>query len=70
MKERISWKDDERLYQPRVHSKRIRELHQIAEETGQPMTVIVDIALRRYVEENGVIPHSPLSEVSTPKTTI
>ena len=42
--------DDERLYQPRIHSRRIRELHRISEETGAPMTVLVDMALREFVE--------------------
>ncbi len=52
MTEIISRKDDENLYQPKIHSQRIRELHQIVEQSGQPMTVLVDLALRRFVEEN------------------
>lgn len=46
----MSWKDDERLYQPRVHSKRIRELYKIAEVYGQPMTMLVDQAIEEFVE--------------------
>jgi hypothetical protein len=51
MTERISRKDDEKLYQPKIHSQRIRELHQIVEQSGLTMTVLVDIALRKYVAE-------------------
>ena len=48
--ERIRRHDDERLYQPRIHSKRIRELYRISEETGEPMTVLVDQALEEFIE--------------------
>ena len=48
--ERITRHDDERLYQPRIHSRRIRELHRIAQETGEPMTVLVDQAIADFVE--------------------
>jgi hypothetical protein len=58
----MSWKDDERLYQPRIHSRRIRELHSISEITGQPMTLIVDIALRRFTENYDLIPSPTLSD--------
>ncbi len=51
MNEKMSWKGDEKLYQPRIHSERIRELHQIGEETGLPMTVILDLAIRVLTEE-------------------
>ena len=47
--ERIERHDDERLYQPRIHSRWIRTPHKISEEMGEPMTVLVDEALRRYV---------------------
>jgi len=66
MKERMSWKDDERLYQPRIAGQRIRELHQIAELSGQPMTVLLDMALRRFVEEMG----TPLPRPSSAKNPI
>ena len=51
--ERMSWRDDERLYQPGIHSRRIRQLHRISEETGEPMTVLVDQALAELVEPHG-----------------
>lgn len=62
MSERVSRKDDENLYQPKIHSRRIRELHQIAEMTGKPMTVIVDLVLRRFYEESTtLLPHPETS---------
>lgn len=62
MRERVSRNDDEGLYQPKIHSKRIRELHQISEHTGLPMTVIVDLVLRRFTENYTLIPYSPLPD--------
>ena len=49
MRERISRSDDEKLYQPAIHSRHIRRLHQISEVTGEPMTVLVDQAIREFV---------------------
>lgn len=48
--ERVSRSDDERLYQPRIHSRWIRELYRIRWETGDPITVLVDKALAAFVE--------------------
>ena len=48
--ERMTWETDEGLYQPRIHSERIRELHQISKELGEPMTVLVDQALGQFIE--------------------
>ena len=48
--ERIRRNDDEKLYQPRVHSRHIRALHRISEELGDPMTVLVDQALDEFIE--------------------
>jgi len=72
--ERIHRDDDERLYQPRIHSRWIRELYRIKRFSGEPMTVLVDWALQEFVqsrmlgddrdsdglgsEENGSLPHS------------
>ena len=47
--ERMSWDEDEGLYQPKIHSKHIRALHQISRELGEPMTVMVDRALPEFV---------------------
>ena len=49
MSERIDRRDDERLYQPAIHSDRIKILHLIKERTGIPMTVHVDRAIGEYV---------------------
>jgi len=48
--EKIDRTDDERLYQPSIHSRWIRELHVISKEQGEPMTVLVDRALKEFVE--------------------
>lgn len=50
MKERIDRKDDENLYQPKLHSKRIREMHIISQKLGVPMTVVLDRAVEIYIE--------------------
>ena len=47
----MTWDGDERLYQPRIHSRRVRDLHQISQELGEPMTVLVDQALAQYVDQ-------------------
>jgi hypothetical protein len=47
--ERIFRDKDENLYQPKIHSDRIRELYKIGTETGLPLTVLVDYAIRSYV---------------------
>jgi len=66
MSERISRKDDEGLYQPKIHSRRIRELHQLSEHTGLPLTVIVDLALRQFAENHALLPSPPLSDGHPP----
>jgi hypothetical protein len=48
--ERIRRHDDERLYQPRIHSRRIRELYRISKKTGEAITVLVDRALQEFIE--------------------
>ena len=48
--ERMDWSGDERLYQPRIHSRYIRELHRISEATGKPMTVLVNLAMKMLVD--------------------
>ena len=39
MENRIGRNDDESLYQPRIHSERIRSLYQIKQAMGKPMAV-------------------------------
>lgn len=49
MKERMCRKDDENLYSPKIHSKRVRELHELSVILKVPMTVIVDQAIEEYI---------------------
>jgi hypothetical protein len=49
MKERVCRDGDEKIYQPKIHSENIRELFRIGRETGLPITVLVDYAIRRYI---------------------
>ena len=48
MENKIDRKNDENLYQPKIHSERIRALYQIKQETGKPMTVLVDQAIENF----------------------
>lgn len=45
----ISRRDDENCYRPKIHSERIRQLYMIKQETGVPMTVLLDRAIEAYV---------------------
>lgn len=47
---RVRRVDDETVYQPRIHSSRIRELYLIKEATGIPMTVLLDRAIADLLE--------------------
>ena len=66
MRERVSRHDDEGLYQPRIHSRWIRELYAIGQETGIPITVLLDQALREFVigygSSQGKNPEQPSSQ--------
>src|SRR5688500_14916163 len=53
MENRIDRKSDESLYQPKIHSERVKELYRIKEATGAPMTVLLDFAIREFVENYG-----------------
>ena len=55
MENRIDRKDDESLYQPKIHSERIKTLYSLKQATGQPMTVLLDQAIRDLAESYGVI---------------
>jgi hypothetical protein len=63
MPERINRQNDEKLYQPRIHSRRIRELYLIKQLTGIPMTVLLDLAIAAFIEnsaiEEGKTPNRP-----------
>jgi len=49
MKERIHRQTDENLYQPKIHSDRIKELYLLKLMTGLPLTVLVDRALKELI---------------------
>lgn len=50
MENRINRKDDESLYQPKIHSERIKTLYNLKRATGIPMTVLLDQAIRILAE--------------------
>ena len=54
MENRIDRKNDESLYQPKVHSDRVRELYNLKQITGMPMTVLLDQAIRDLTASYGV----------------
>jgi len=56
VRERISRKSDQKVYQPRIHHRRIRELYFVKELTGRPMTVLLDEALTLYLSGFSLLP--------------
>ena len=48
--DKISRKDDDNVYQPRIHKDRITQLYKIKERTGLPMTVLLDRAIEELIE--------------------
>ena len=55
MENRIDRKNDEHLYQPKIHSERIRTLYHLKQDTGKPMTVLLDQAIDEFAERHGTI---------------
>jgi len=55
MENRIDRKNDESLYQPKIHSERIKTLYTLKEATGKPMTVLLDQAIGDLAANYGVI---------------
>jgi len=55
MENRIDRKDDESLYQPKIHSERIRTLYGLKQATGKPMTVLLDQAIRDLAANYGLV---------------
>ena len=51
MGERIKRVNDKDLYQPKIHSERIRDLYRIRILTHIPMTVLLDMAIAEFVEK-------------------
>ena len=50
MENRIDRSADESLYQLKIHSERIRSLYQLKQQTGKPMTVLLDQAIRELAD--------------------
>ena len=61
MENRINRKDDEHLYQPAIHSERIRALYSLKQATGKPMTVLLDRAIHDLAESYGT-EYQPIEE--------
>ena len=55
MENRIDRGGDESLYQPKIHSERIRALYQLKEVTGKPMTVLLDQAISDLTANYGIV---------------
>ena len=58
MENRVDRRDDESLYQPKIHSERIRALYNLKQVTGKPMTVLLDLAIRNLAENYGTVYHA------------
>jgi len=54
MENRIDRRSDKSLYQPKIHSERIRTLYGLKQETGKPMTVLIDQAIYDLAERYSV----------------
>src|SRR5687767_3326183 len=71
MENRIDRKDDESLYQPKIHSERIRALYGLKQATGKPMTVLLDQAIQDLAAHYGIIyqvTEEPIFEKVEPET--
>ena len=62
MKERVDRQQDENLYQPKIHSDRIRGLYQLKLLTNLPMTVLVDQAIAEFLESYAITAPRKVSE--------
>ena len=48
---RIDRSQDENIYQPKIHARRIRELYRIGQQLHIPLTVIIDQAIEAYINQ-------------------
>ena len=67
--ERIKRHEDERLCRPWMHSRPIQELHRISNETGEPMTGLLDQTLRTFVLDLKLRKADDLSPKTTSEAT-
>jgi hypothetical protein len=71
MENRIDRRGDESLYQPKIHSDRVRTLYGLKKETGKPMTVLLDQAIHDLAERYTVerqVGEEPIYEKVEPET--
>jgi hypothetical protein len=71
MENRIDRTGDESLYQPKIHSDRIKTLYGLKQETGKPMTVLLDQAIHDLAERYTVereLQEPPVLEKVEPET--
>jgi hypothetical protein len=71
MENRIDRKGDESLYQPKIHSDRIKTLYGLKQETGKPMTVLLDQAIHDLAERYSIerqFEEPPVLEKVEPET--
>ncbi len=71
MENRIDRGDDESLYQPKIHSDRIKTLYGLKQETGKPMTVLLDQAIHDLAERYRAEPQfgeEPIYQKVEPET--
>ncbi|HEY3310330.1 MAG TPA: hypothetical protein VGK00_01710 [Anaerolineales bacterium] len=71
MRETVNRQTDENLYQPKIHSERIRTLYGLKQVTGKPMTVLLDQAIRELAERHGTVyslEEEPVTEEVQPET--
>ena len=62
MENRVDRKGDENLYQPKIHSERVRTLYNLKLATGMPMTVLLDQAIRDFAASYGFVHHPEYEE--------
>jgi hypothetical protein len=62
MENRIDRQGDESLYQPKIHSERVRTLYNLKLATGKPMTVLLDQAIRDFASSYGFEYHPEFEE--------
>jgi hypothetical protein len=62
MENRVDRKNDESLYQPKIHSERIRTLYNLKLAAGKPMTVLLDQAILDFAANHGFVYHPEFEE--------
>jgi hypothetical protein len=50
--EKIDRSQDKRVYQPRIHVDMVHELYLLKQQTGLPMTVLVEMAISMLLDKH------------------